>query len=154
MQGGGTLAEAARRRVDVIEQDAHPHATRRGGLEAQQQQIGRPVVPGAVVLQVERALGQVRQRGSRGQRLAPRDDQAEAGPARMQAGRRAHLTPQCRDLRIGECMRRRRRHVETRRAAAGKKRQRQHEQGRQRRGAGSSPRHPKAATLQAGFRSA
>lgn len=63
MRGGRATRELAGRRVDVVEQDPHPHAPFSRGDDSKQQQVGRQVVTDAVVLQVERAFRRVGQRG-------------------------------------------------------------------------------------------
>ena len=69
------------RRIEIIDQNAHPHAPIRREAHMMQQQPRGIVLMNDVVLNVQRALGMVRERDEVGQGLFPRGEEVNARQA-------------------------------------------------------------------------
>ena len=109
--------------VQVVEQEPHPHAARRGALELEQEAAAGGVVADQVDLHVDRPLGGADEGDPRAQRLRAVDEPAEAGPAASVGGRGAageRRQGRGADVRRrhGHARRRRRRQAWQRRTAA------------------------------------
>ncbi len=87
------------RGIQVVDEHAHPHAAVRGEAHVIQQCPAGVVLVNDVVLDVERALGMIRQRNEAGQRLFSRGQQADAGKV-LGGIFSCDDAPECRGLRM------------------------------------------------------